>query len=740
MKNLILSFLTLIFSMKMVAQTVPERDQFNFGFEEVKKNDTLPYKWSIWGKGYRVLIDTIQKHSGKNSILIEPVNDPVNGNLGCIAYSIPANYEGGIIEVKAYMKLLDVSDGCIGLMLRIDGKNGMLKIDNMRKERIMGTRDWSRYSVKLPLPGDAKIIYIGALLNGKGKLWVDDFELLIDGKKIQNIKPVKKILLKADKDNEFDGDSKVSSINLSDSKIADLDILGKVWGFLKYYHPEIAKGEYNWDYELFRILPKILESNNSQERDKILVSWIKSLGKISKGKKTKTTNEKIKIKPDYSWINSLNTDIELVSILNEIKNAERTEKHYYISLNPAGNPDFRNENPYAKMKYPDPGYRLLSLYRYWNIIHYFFPYKNLIEENWNDVLKEFIPKFINASDSIQYRLAVLSLIERVHDSHANIWGQDSILNVYKGVKTIPVDLKFIENKAVIVRSYDSLWFEKSGLKIGDIIETINNVSVDNIVKERLPLTPASNLPTKLRNLAGDLLKTNEDILNIGFVRNGIKSNIQTSSIPNEKLYSLFRKKDTCFKLLSSDIAYFNPGYISRGTIHKLIPKIMKSRGLVIDFRSYPSDFIVFSMGWYLFPKQTKFVKFSEGSIITPGLFYMAKDLKVGRDTKDYYKGKIIILVDETTQSSAEYHVMAFRAAPKAKVLGSTTAGADGNVSSFFLPGGIYTMISGIGIYYPDGKETQRVGIMPDIEMRPTIKGVAEGRDELLEKAIELLKN
>lgn len=50
------------------------------------------------------------------------------------------------------------------------------------------------------------------------------------------------------------------------------------------------------------------------------------------------------------------------------------------------------------------------------------------------------------------------------------------------------------------------------------------------------------------------------------------------------------------------------------------------------------------------------------------------------------------------------------------------------------------MFSGIGVYYPDGGETQRIGIVPDIKVKPTIKGIREGRDELLEKAIEIIKD
>jgi C-terminal processing protease CtpA/Prc len=69
------------------------------------------------------------------------------------------------------------------------------------------------------------------------------------------------------------------------------------------------------------------------------------------------------------------------------------------------------------------------------------------------------------------------------------------------------------------------------------------------------------------------------------------------------------------------------------------------------------------------------------------------------------------------------------------VVGSTTAGADGDVSPFSLPGGLHTQISGIGIFYPDKTPTQRVGITPDLVVRPTVAGIRAGRDEVLDAAI-----
>ena len=79
--------------------------------------------------------------------------------------------------------------------------------------------------------------------------------------------------------------------------------------------------------------------------------------------------------------------------------------------------------------------------------------------------------------------------------------------------------------------------------------------------------------------------------------------------------------------------------------------------------------------------------------------------------------------------------MAFRAAQGAIVVGSTTAGADGNVSFIPLPGGLRSTISGIGVFYPNKAPTQRVGIRPDVHIEPTIAGIRAGRDEVLEEAL-----
>jgi len=43
-----------------------------------------------------------------------------------------------------------------------------------------------------------------------------------------------------------------------------------------------------------------------------------------------------------------------------------------------------------------------------------------------------------------------------------------------------------------------------------------------------------------------------------------------------------------------------------------------------------------------------------------------------------------------------------------------------------------------GILYPDGREVEGIGIIPDIKVLPTIEGIRSNKDEVLERAIEYL--
>lgn len=95
------------------------------------------------------------------------------------------------------------------------------------------------------------------------------------------------------------------------------------------------------------------------------------------------------------------------------------------------------------------------------------------------------------------------------------------------------------------------------------------------------------------------------------------------------------------------------------------------------------------------------------------------------------------MVNGETISRSEFTVMAFQTADNVITIGNQTAGTDGDVVFLEYMGGFQTGISGTGILYPDGSETQRTGVKIDIEVKPTIEGLKQGRDEILDKAIQV---
>jgi C-terminal processing protease CtpA/Prc len=734
MKKSLIALLTII-SLNCQGQ---KNEKYNLGFEKQADENSLSDDWFKWGN-YELTIDE-NAHSGKKSGKI--TSDPTGSSFGSMAYKIPANYEGKTIKLEGFMKIKDVENGFAGLLLRVDGNGTSLAFDNMQNQNISGTKDWQKYSITLNYPEEAENIFIAGILSGKGEAWFDDFVLSIDGKNVQTLKEVEKQLSKAQLDKEFDNGSLIEFSNLTTEKIENLELLGRVWGFLKYHHPEIANGNYNWDYELFRFLPKYIKTENTIERDKLLTEWIDSFGQVKECTKCQPPDVNAFLKPNMEWMNNQSADLKKI-LLYVYKNRSQG-KHYYIGMTAnVGNPEFKNENPYSNMSFPDDGFRLLSLYRYWNMINYFFPYKHLMDENWNDKLKEYIPQFINAKNELDYELATVQIIGDIQDTHANLWGGADKIDEWKGVNYSPIHVRFVENKLVVTDYYNEELKNEVGLKVGDIITKINGNPIDKIVKEKSKYYPASNEPTRLRDISADLLRSNSDNIEIEFVSGN--SNPQTKTLklyPKDSLdiYRWYRKSDDkSFKMLDNNIGYVSLQTIKDEDIAQIKDEFKNTKGIIIDIRNYPSTFVPFSLGSYFVSTSTPFVKFTNGNADNPGEFTFTENLKIPSKGKTY-QGKLIVLVNELSQSQAEYTSMAFRAGDNTTIIGSTTAGADGNVSAILLPGGLRTMISGIGVNYPNGQETQRIGIVPDIEVKPTIEGIRKGKDELLEKAIEVILN
>lgn len=720
--------------------------KFNLGFEQKLKGQVLPMGWFKWGGPNSCIYssDSITKHSGRYSVSISNYNEQkLAKDFGGICYILPGGYDGDSVTFEGFIKAEKVKNGHAGLVLRIDGDAGHLAIDDTSREFVTNSTDWTKYSITLPLVQGAKQIFLAGVLTGTGTAWFDSFRVWIDNNEIQTIREPVQGSPKAERDHEFDHGSKIQINKLTELQKQSLFRLCKIWGFLKYYHPDIVAGDVNWDYELFRIMIPILNATNAKQVNSILSDWLEKrpLRKDNNVNHNASTNTRtIKLRPDLTWINDCKTlSKKICGYLENARTSQRPNSQYYVALkSPVGNPVFENESYYRDVDFPDAGFQLLSLFRYWNIIQYFFPYRHLIDQNWDSVLTKYIPKFASANTDLTYILTVLELIGETKDSHARIRSNVEELAGFYGGNIIPLKLRFIEDKLVVVGHIDQKYSLKYPVIVGDVITKINGVSIQNIVKEKIKYFPGSNYRTQLRDLSREILRTNDSALIIEYQNDMGLHEIKARTYPLNQVAFQDSIQPPAWRRIDNSIGYIFPQKIERQQVKNIINELTDTKGIIIDFRCYPSEMLLFEFCNYLMPAPTEFVKFSIGSLLTPGEFYFKQPLKAGRHNPEFYKGKVIILIDEWTQSSAEYHAQALKMIPDATLLGSPTAGADGNVSQIPMPGGLRVTMTGIGVYYPDGGETQRIGIVPDVIVKPTIKGIRQDIDEPLEAAIDMI--
>jgi carboxyl-terminal processing protease len=522
---------------------------------------------------------------------------------------------------------------------------------------------------------------------------------------------------------------------------AKLASLCKIWGFLKYYHPEVAKGKRDWDRELMEHIPQVRSATNSHDLSTIYTNWIADLSSVKELRKPlKPFPDTMLRNFDIRWMND-NTLFtpELSGKLHFLEQNKKGSKNYYVRRTfPTVTASFRNEKTYTDSVFPSENMRLLALFRYWNIIHYYFPYKSIIGEDWNQVLEDMIPVFKNAADTVQYAYAIRQLTARTNDSHAGLSGPKSLGGKFE-LRTPAFKYRIIDNMLLITGFYNDSLARIDDLKYGDLISSVNDVSIPQIIASVSKYTGASNEPARLNKMSNNfaMVKGEADSIKIEFERDGrVSSKTIRRYYLNEFNYD-WKKKESkpSYKFIDSNIGYIDLDVLKPREVNKAIKTLGHTKAIIVDVRNYP-HVTVYKLVHRLTSERKPFVLFESQVWSHPGVFKKEDTSKCGRKRRRYYGGKLLVLHDETTQSAAEFTCMALQTCPNLTCIGSQTSGADGNVSKIPFPGGFSTYMTGLGVFYPDGRPTQRIGIVPDIEVKPTIEGIRQHRDEVLERAIE----
>lgn len=521
-------------------------------------------------------------------------------------------------------------------------------------------------------------------------------------------------------------------------KHQQLYYLCKVWGFLYYYHPAFAKGMILWEDELRSSIDKILSSSDTSIGETSVHSLTTSLLQSLAVHPTPSllqpySWDKLKILPNtnFQWLRDSVFDTHLQSELEKIRaNSLPLQSVHYLNKNESKEPIIFS-NPVLRNTVISKTESLMGLCYLWNAVNYLSPHKKLFSKNWDSLLVEYIPHFLRVTTNADYLRVIMKLRSELNDSHAVV--SSPTMDLVVGKYGIPMKFILLGSDVVIQETYccDSL-----NLK-GWVVKEINGKAVDSLVNIFSPLVAASNSAARKREIARLLRFSFFQNVSLVVSNGSEKKQIHIdclqrsiNSYPQQKsLYRLLKTPDT------DSLVYVDLGLVQPSDVSALFQNITGKSGVIFDLRKYP-PYIVYDLMQHLV-NPTSFGAMSLYQFGYPGYHGISFPLMCGK--KQEYFGKIVVLVNEYTQSRGEFTAQALRTIPGIKIVGSQTAGADGEVLSVLLPMKVTVQFTINAVFDTEMKSMQGIGILPDVEVRPTPEGIRTGRDEVLEKGVEVLQ-
>lgn len=508
--------------------------------------------------------------------------------------------------------------------------------------------------------------------------------------------------------------------------------VGLVWGLLKYHHPEISNGKYNWDLEFINLCDKIETIENQEVMNELLLNFISKF-KTDKFKTNKIKSEGVFIKNvDYNWINPTIFDEKLTKSLLEIKENSNINNFYASTDLLANMLSFKNEKGYPGFNFNIKSHRLLLLYSFWNAIQYWDVNKYLTDEKWIDILDSITEVLINCKTNLEFEIAKSKLFSKLNDSHAYYCStivNDSLFK-YKPVFSV----KAINDSLLINSISNRLLAKKDEIELGDIIVKVNNKSISTCINEKTaPLLAVSNL-SFLKKFSNWLLFSQCDSINVDIIKkNGIRLNqyihLYSKYDVDEPEY-LDKKNNTNFNLIKPEIAYINLDKITLKELNIAFKQSFNTKGLILDLRNYPKNISNGDLAGFLYPQKKEFIKvlfpiennpsYAEYDGEAP-LKLISNPFNSGSTNPDYYKGKVVLLVNKKTQSKAEFIGMTIQQSPNCVTIGEQTAGSVLNVVSYTLPDKTEVDFTGLGAFYPNGEGAQRKGLHIDYYVKESAK-------------------
>jgi C-terminal processing protease CtpA/Prc len=672
-------------------------------------------------------------------------------------------YRGKLIRLKAAVRI-DASGPSdrAHLWLRVDraGRRAGF-FDNMADRPIRG-KSWSEYEIEGDVAKDAERLVLGIMVFGDAPAWLDDVSLQVEGEApAADLEPPRP---------------------LEGRGLENLVAFARLLGYVRHFHPSDQSARADWDRLAVDGVRAIEPAGGADELARRLQELIrpvaptvcvfpsgavpplpKELGEPPVGKAIEVV----------SWEHVGYGGTGRVAGMLSVYQSQRARATLEDGKRPAGRPDPARpyfavlgggvsclvpvalyasedgtlpkvaapEQPgrHARLTAEDRATRLAAVALGWNVLQHFYPYFDVVQADWPVALRDALAAAATDTDERGFLRTLRLMVAALHDGHGNVTAPNGLGS--QGA-TLPLLWDWVQGRLVISHVADDAPGEAASLKPGTIVLAIDGrptaLALADAERTVSGATEQWRRYRALGNLAGGeearaVSLEVEDAL-------GVVRTVKVQRAPRGQ--QVAEPRPPKIQEVEPGILYVDIARVDDRDFRESLPRLEKAEGIIFDFRGYPGrinfdtffphliDHPVSSPQWHIpfftRPDQTDLSFRRQGEWqISP--------------RAPYLKAKRAFVIDGRAISYAESCLGIVEHEKLGALVGAPTAGTNGNVNPVALPGGYSVIWTGMKVLKHDGSRHHGIGIQPTVPVSRTVVGVALGRDELLDKAVEVVR-
>jgi hypothetical protein len=689
-------------------------DWLDLGFEAGRVGDA-PQGWFVPTPGWKAELTEEKAAAGSRAVkLFKPGES--TAPFGNIMHSGPAvAFAGRHVTLTA--KVLVVGEGRGQMWLRVDREGGgMGAFDNMHDRPVL-PGGWQDATIEADVESDAATLNIGFMsIAGGATLFIDDVRIKVsaDKRRMQEPSPAR---------------------TLSRRGAANLVAAAKLLSYVRFFHPsDQAIGVASWDHfavDLMERCEPVADAEDLANRlskafadiaptvdiwagtpeqapprraapsgANMVAMWrhfgAGSIGSAGPQGLYRSTIEKIPL-------DSLPGGLEAAFVEKDLGAGVSCRVPIAVFADDSGTlPHGSTPEAWASnsrlptLSARNRSTRLAGVAIGWGVFQHFYPYFDVVETDWEAALPGALAEAAEDTDEVAYLLTLREMVAKLHDGHGNVTNM-----ALRAGSFLPLAVEWAGSDLVVVGKHASV---PDSVSIGDAIVSIEGRPIedcyDAVSKWISAATDGWRRYVSSRALIADL--PTKDPARLVFR----KPDGQTATVDLARVTDVAPNTATSTRPpngaeLAPGVVYFDLSGAETDALTAVMPKLTVAKAIIFDLRGYPGS--------------------------------------AGKELMEH-------LIDEPA-TSARWRVPIVRRPDRValecynlgEIVGSTTAGTNGNVNPFILPGGYIVTWTGMQVLKHDGSQHHGVGIAPTVPVTPTATGIAAGRDGVLEKAVEVMK-